>query len=321
VLIHGDAAFAGQGVVAETLNLSQLDGYATGGTVHLVINNQIGFTTLPDESRSTPYSTDVARGVQAPIFHVNGDDPEAAARVVEIAFEFRQRFKKDVVIDMVCYRRHGHNEGDDRAIHSRFCTARSRIIPRYRSCTRSALIREGVISADEVQAMRKEMSAQLSAAHEAVQQRTERFELQELAAVSSEEIGADFCPRTNVDQKAVEAVTRGITQFSRDVPLASQAARLTWEKRREAVAKGGPSIGVRRGAGLRHAGSRGDQVRLSGQDSGRGTFSRAPRTRSAWLSNNVELRLVRRDVLQRDVWAPGLRIARREMPLAERSAA
>jgi len=113
VLVHGDAAFAGQGVVFETLNLAQLRGYRTGGTVHVIINNQVGFTTGPSSSRSSQYATDVVKGLQVPVFHVNGDDPEAVVRVAELAFEYREQFDRDVVIDMLCYRRRGHNEGDD----------------------------------------------------------------------------------------------------------------------------------------------------------------------------------------------------------------
>jgi len=113
VMMHGDAAFAGQGVVAETLNLALLRGYRTGGTVHIVVNNQVGFTTAPEHSRSSQYCTDVAKMIAAPVFHVNGDDPEACVWVAKLAVEYRQRWHNDVVIDMICYRRRGHNEGDD----------------------------------------------------------------------------------------------------------------------------------------------------------------------------------------------------------------
>jgi 2-oxoglutarate decarboxylase len=272
VLVHGDAAFAGQGVVAETLNLSQLDGYSTGGTIHLIINNQIGFTTLPDESRSTQYSTDVARGVQAPIFHVNGDSPQAAIRVAQIAFDYRQKFKKDVVIDMICYRRHGHNEGDDPSYTQPILYRRIKEHPSVATLYAERLVREGLLSAEEAQGMRKAVSQRLSEAYDSVQKHAERYELQELSAVPSEDIGS-FCPRTAVNPQVLERVVRGMTHFPENFHLHPKLRGFV-DKRRDALAKGGPvdwAFGEALAFGTLVL--EGTPVRLSGQDSGRGTFS------------------------------------------------
>src|SRR5579859_5770435 len=161
ILMHGDAAFAGQGVVAETLNMSQLRGFRTGGTIHLVVNNQVGFTTSPVFSRSSVYATDVARMVEAPIFHVNGDDPEACVRVAALAFEFRQKFNKDVVIDMVCYRRRGHNEGDDPSMTQPLMYQLIEAKRSVRKLYTEALIGRGDITLEEAEAALKDYQSKL----------------------------------------------------------------------------------------------------------------------------------------------------------------
>ena len=164
LLVHGDAAFAGQGVVAETLNMSALGGYTTGGTVHLVINNQLGFTTNPESARSSVYATDVAKMVQAPIFHVNGDDPEACVRVGRLAFQFRQAFHKDVVIDMVCYRRFGHNEQDDPSLTQPRMYDLIKMHRSVRKIYTETLVRRGDITMEEAEAALKDFSRRLQAA-------------------------------------------------------------------------------------------------------------------------------------------------------------
>ena len=272
LLIHGDAAFAGQGVVAETLNLSQLDGYATGGTIHLIINNQIGFTTLPDESRSTPYSTDIARGLQAPIFHINGDDPEACVRVAEIAYDYRQRFKGDVVIDMICYRRHGHNEGDDPSYTQPIMYRKIKEHPSVGELYAQRLIREKLIAEDEVKNMRQAANARLSEAHAEVQKQSAPYELEELCTPPAEEL-AKPVPTTAVDRATLERVVEGMTRFPADFQLHAKL-RAFVDKRREAFAKNTP-VDWAFGEALAFGSLalQGTHVRLSGEDSGRGTFS------------------------------------------------
>ena len=272
LLVHGDAAFAGQGVVAETLNLSQLEGYSTGGTIHLVINNQIGFTTLPDEARSSPYSTDVARGVQAPIFHVNGDDPDACIRVAQIAFDFRQRFKKDVVIDMTCYRRHGHNEGDDPSYTQPLMYRKIKDHPSVVALYSGRLVRESVVTPAEVEEMRRRIVDALGQAFDAAARKAEHFAPQELSAVPAAEI-AGVVPRTAVNRATLERVVRALTTFPADFHLHPKLRGFV-ERRRKALETGGPiDWAFAEALAFGTLALEGTPVRLSGQDSSRGTFS------------------------------------------------
>jgi 2-oxoglutarate decarboxylase len=271
LLIHGDAAFAGQGVVAETLNLSQLPGYRTGGTIHLIINNQIGFTTPPEEARSTPYSTDVARMVQAPILHVNGDDPEACARAAQLAFDYRQQFSKDVVIDMFCYRRHGHNEADDPSYTQPILYKKIREHPSVAVLYSERLVREGLVEQADIDKVRKRAAAWLSENFEAAQKGEEEFEVQELTPVPVSEIAP--APNTAVDRATLERVMDGLTRFPEGFHLHPKLRGFV-ERRREAFAKGGPidwALGEAMAFGSLVL--EGTPVRLSGQDSSRGTFT------------------------------------------------
>jgi 2-oxoglutarate decarboxylase len=273
VLVHGDAAFAGQGIVAETLNLSQLAGYHTGGTLHLIINNQIGFTTSPDEARSTPYSTDVAKMVQAPIFHVNGDDPEAAIRALLIAFDYRQRFKKDVVIDMFCYRRYGHNEADDPSFTQPLLYQKIRHHPSVREIYAQRLTREGIVSESEVVDIQQGFSTRLEQAFEELKKQLDHFVPGEMSALSSEEIDAVLLTPTGVSKELLSQITLALTTFPQDFHVHRKLASF-FERRREAIDEGRDiDWPFAEALAFGTLVVEGTPVRLSGQDSGRGTFS------------------------------------------------
>jgi 2-oxoglutarate decarboxylase len=271
ILIHGDAAFAGQGVVAETLNLSQLEGYTTGGTIHLVINNQIGFTTNPLDARSSNYSTDVARMVQAPIFHVNGDDPEACVRVARMAYDFRQQFKKDVVIDMLCYRRHGHNEADDPSYTQPIMYKKIKSHPSVAVQYAGRLVRERLIDAARVDQMRKDVLSRLNEIYDQSKKHAEQFEVGEMSAVDAVEIARPR-PDTAIGRAMIERIVDCITRFPETFHLHPKLENFI-KKRREIL--NGTPMDWALGETLAYGSLalEGTPVRLSGQDSGRGTFS------------------------------------------------
>ena len=271
VLLHGDAAFAGQGVVMETLNLAGLKGYRTGGTIHIIINNQIGFTTSPEAGRSTIYSTDVARMTQLPIFHINGDDPEAAYRVLQIALDYRQDFNKDVVLDLIGFRRLGHNETDEPSYTQPLMYARVKAHPGVRTVYAKRLIKEGVITEEEL----KDLLAERVRGYETALANAKRKVTEEPAQSQArvEELdGSEVIP-TGVPAETIRNIAHKIAvvpegfhvnpkmvgQLARRAKMGEGSAPLDWAFA-EAIAFGSLVL-------------EGNCVRLSGQDSGRGTFS------------------------------------------------
>jgi multifunctional 2-oxoglutarate metabolism enzyme len=267
--VHGDAAFAGQGVVAETLNLSQVRGYRTGGTVHVVVNNQVGFTTPPEQGRSSLYSTDVARMIQAPIFHVNGDDPEAVVRVARLAFEYRQAFHKDVVVDMICYRRRGHNEGDDPSMTN---PKMYQIIDAKRSVRKiytEELIGRGDVTLEQAEELLRDYQSQLEQVFKATRDSAPKAQVQVTLTgrkATPEPVVATAVP-ASVLAEVGEAHVRlpdGFTPHKRVAQLLERRAKMAVE--------GNVDWGFAELIAFASLVRDGRTVRLSGQDSRRGTF-------------------------------------------------
>jgi 2-oxoglutarate dehydrogenase E1 component len=276
LLIHGDAAFAGQGIVAETLNLSKLPGYTTGGTIHVVVNNQIGFTTTPNEARSTLYATDVAKMIQAPIFHVNADDPEAVLHTARLAFAYRQRFGDDVVIDLVCYRRHGHNEGDEPSYTNPLLYEKVRSQVPVRMRYTEILQKSGVLGSEDAEHIEAGLSAWLAEALDTIHTRPptadEPYDPRGPWTGFSR-IRPDEAPDTSVPAGRLAQIGERLAAVPNGFAPHPKLERLL-ERRRAAVAED-KAVDWALGEALAFGTLllEGYPVRLSGQDSTRGTFS------------------------------------------------
>ena len=269
ILIHGDAAFAGQGVVAETLGMSQLKGYQTGGTVHIIINNQLGFTTAPHHSRSSEYCTDVAKMVAAPIIHVNGDDPEACVRVVRLALAYRQQFKRDVVVDMVCYRRHGHNEGDEPAFTQPIMYDAIRNRRSVRKLYTEELVNRGDLTLEQAEQALNQFQETLEKALN--QTRGSKPEANELPPVP-EVKGVLPRVKTGVPLDRLNQITKALTSWPEDFQPHPKLARLL-SRRAEQLNDDAVDWPTAEMLALGTLVQEGISVRFAGQDSRRGTFS------------------------------------------------
>jgi 2-oxoglutarate dehydrogenase E1 component len=275
ILIHGDAAFAGQGLVAETLMLSELPGYRVGGTIHIVINNQIGFTTMPKYSRSGPYTTDIAKMLSAPIFHVNGDDPEAVVHVARIATEFRQEFKKEVVIDMFCYRRFGHNEGDEPAFTQPLMYKKIKTQATTREQYAAQLVGEGVLTDAEAQAMVDDFQQYLEQAFEATKSyKPNKADFLEGAWTGLKVASGDERRGvTALTDEQFKRVGAALTRVPEDFNLNPKIARQMDSKKAMFEGKEGFDWATGEALAFGTLADQGNSIRLSGQDVGRGTFS------------------------------------------------
>jgi 2-oxoglutarate dehydrogenase E1 component len=275
LILHGDAAFAGQGVVAESMMLSELKGYRVGGCMHVVVNNQIGFTTTPSYSRSGPYSTDVAKMVQAPIFHVNGDDPEAVVHVARIATEFRQRFKKDVVVDMFCYRRFGHNEGDEPAFTQPIMYRVIKDHPSTREIYAKRLEAEGLLQPGDADRLVTDFQAKLEAEFEAATSyKPNKADWLEGAWSGLEPAKTgDRRGETAVPVQELKKVGQALTRIPDSFAVNPKIVRQLQAKAK--MFETGEGIDWATGEALAFGSlvAEGTPVRLSGQDAGRGTFS------------------------------------------------
>ncbi len=285
ILIHGDAAFIGQGVVAETLQLSQLEGYTTGGTIHVVTNNQIGFTTNPLAGRSSIYCTDIARSVQAPIFHVNADDPEACIRVAQIAYDYRQRFKRDVVIDIIGYRRQGHNEADDPSYTQPVMYRKIKNTPTVATQYSDKLVREKVLNQEYVENLRNQARTRLNQTYDEAKKRREQFVIEEFAVAPFEQIHQPI-PSTAADYNALAKVIERATTLPDDFHLHPKLKSLL-DKRRE-VLRGAPiDWGFAETLAFGSLVLEGTPVRLAGEDVSRGTFTQRHLSFSDYESGEV----------------------------------
>jgi 2-oxoglutarate dehydrogenase E1 component len=274
VLIHGDAAFAGQGIVAETLNLSQLKGYRTGGTIHIIINNQIGFTTTPEESRSSIYATDVAKMVQAPIFHVNGDDPEAALFTIKLAFEYRQKFNKDVVVDIIGYRRHGHNEGDDPVFTQPIMYKTIKAKPSVKKIYSDKLINANVLSEEDAKLIDNEYTDKLENSLNLTKQSSNKFVIDRPLAVDSNIIASFPYPKqTAVPFSELSKVVKVITTLPEDFTLNPKLKKHIDKMKEFLTGRSFIDWAFAESLAFGSLLQEGFSVRLSGQDSARGTFS------------------------------------------------